>query len=729
MPPAAVSLRRLALPIAAISLVSLGLPAPLLAADTTWSGASSNDWGTAGNWSNGVPTAADHAFLPGGVSTTAINLPALTNTTAQLIVSAAYSLSGSAGAALSLADHLFVDGNAAELVVNAFSSITTPNATVGLSGGSSTDVLKIVGNGVSLVVSGTLNAAFDGANHLLNVDNGATLTAANLWFGGVSTAINNAILINAATTVANTSQAIFGYGGSNNTATVSNGARLNINSQLLLGLQNGANGNSLIAKDSGSQINLSGSASIGTDGDQSQVIVQNGASFTKSGGGDLALGSNAASESNSLIINGGSLSFSTPISSTLVVGVAGDSNLFRVEGGGTASTGAARLGAAAGSDNNTATVTGSGSSWTLAGTIRVGSDGSGNSLYVLNGGSFTITGANRNLWIGYGATSSNNTVTVGGSGSSINVKGSGSEVVISRQGGSNNRLLLLDSGLADVNRIQTGPGGILQFGNGVAAGRLATAATITGNDGGLAFGGGAVVFNHNEANLTIANTMAGPLRLQQLGSGKTTLSGSNTYTGKTEINAGTLALVAASNNISASSAIEVAAGASLDVTGVSGGLSLATGQTLAGGGDIFGNVSIASGSTLAPGLNSIDTLTFHNDLSIAGTLALDLGASSADRIVADALNLQPGSLLQFTTTGPLNLSSYLLAEYTSLTGTFGSLSGTPAGYLLDYDYLSNHQIALVRDPNYSTAPDPLPLAGAAAAWSWSRRLRRRLQRV
>lgn len=157
-------------------------------------------------------------------------------------------------------------------------------------------------------------------------------------------------------------------------------------------------------------------------------------------------------------------------------------------------------------------------------------------------------------------------------------------------------------------------------------------------------------------------------------------------------------------------------------------LALSSGQTLAGAGDIFGDVTVASGASLSPGLNSIGTLTFHNDLTIDGTLKLDVGGSSADRIIAAALNLQPGSLLQFNNSGGLNLASYRLADYTSLTGTFSSISGTPAGYLVDCNYLSQNQIALVRDPNYDPSPGPLPLAGAGASWSWSRRLRRRLGR-
>jgi hypothetical protein len=39
---------------------------PLWATTTTWTGASSNDWFTAGNWTNGVPTSATDAFINSG---------------------------------------------------------------------------------------------------------------------------------------------------------------------------------------------------------------------------------------------------------------------------------------------------------------------------------------------------------------------------------------------------------------------------------------------------------------------------------------------------------------------------------------------------------------------------------------------------------------------------------------------------------------------------------------
>ncbi len=95
---------------------------------------------------------------------------------------------------------------------------------------------------------------------------------------------------------------------------------------------------------------------------------------------------------------------------------------------------------------------------------------------------------------------------------------------------------------------------------------------------------------------------------------------------------------------------------------------------------------MASGSRLEPGLGGIGTLTF-----------------TADRILSQALSLQSGSLLEFSSSGPPSFTEAILA---------------------DYNYLGNNQVALVRG---AAVPAPLPVLGMAGALRWSRRLRRRLR--
>lgn len=84
------------------------------------------------------------------------------------------------------------------------------------------------------------------------------------------------------------------------------------------------------------------------------------------------------------------------------------------------------------------------------------------------------------------------------------------------------------------------------------------------------------------------------------GTGTLRLNGNNTYSGATTVSAGTLDLnYASGNNIANSVSITVAAGATLDVLGLTGGeLDLATGQTLAGGGATVGTVLGAIDATV-----------------------------------------------------------------------------------------------------------------------------------
>ena len=87
----------------------------------------------------------------------------------------------------------------------------------------------------------------------------------------------------------------------------------------------------------------------------------------------------------------------------------------------------------------------------------------------------------------------------------------------------------------------------------------------------------------------------------------------SSYTGTTSVSAGTLALqdTATNNAIASSCVIDVASGATLDVSGVTSGFKLASGQTLSGAGSVVGGTTVGAGATLSPG-NSPGTQTFDN---------------------------------------------------------------------------------------------------------------------
>ncbi len=137
-------------------------------------------------------------------------------------------------------------------------------------------------------------------------------------------------------------------------------------------------------------------------------------------------------------------------------------------------------------------------------------------------------------------------------------------------------------------------------GGGIVDTQTANTLTVGSNDATGSFSG--VMQNSGGAgnSLTFIKT----------GAGTQTLSGTNTYLGTTTVSAGTLALTGlTTNNIANSPTINVAGGAGLDASGLSGGgIVLASGQTLKGAGTLTGNLSVGTGSVLAPG-NSPGTLS------------------------------------------------------------------------------------------------------------------------
>jgi autotransporter-associated beta strand protein len=121
-------------------------------------------------------------------------------------------------------------------------------------------------------------------------------------------------------------------------------------------------------------------------------------------------------------------------------------------------------------------------------------------------------------------------------------------------------------------------------------------------------------------NNSTANAFAGVLggtgtdennfSLNKDGGGTLTLSGTNTYTGTTTVTGGSLALAASGSLASNQIALN---GGNFNVSAVSGGYTLGTGQQLTGSGSVTGTVGIDG--TLAIG-NSPGTMTFENNLGL-----------------------------------------------------------------------------------------------------------------
>ena len=374
-----------------------------------------------------------------------------------------------------------------------------------------------------------------------------------------------------------------------------------------------------------------------------------------------------------------------------------------------------------------------------AGTLQLGTNALAGSL----GGGATIkvgTGGTLSLVnIGNPGTLSNASITntLGGVGT-FNVASNNNNTILSQ---------LTDGGPGTLQLTQTGLGtttllgantytgttlisaGILQVGNGGAAGALGTGA-VTDNT--------SLIFNRSDT-ITVANAIGGPGSLTQQGAGTTILTGANTY-GTTLINAGTLQIgaggtagslgsgtvtdngalvfnrsdaITVANAINGSGTLTQQGTGNTNLTGVSaytgattvaGGtlrvngslgntaVTVQSGATLGGNGSIAGPVSILAGGNLAPG-NSPGTIT-------VGSLTLVSGSNSNFELGV------PGVIGQVALPGNdlVNVTSNLtLAGNINVT----QLAGFGAGSFRLFNYggvLTNNATVVtgVGGPTYST---------------------------
>jgi autotransporter-associated beta strand protein len=124
---------------------------------------------------------------------------------------------------------------------------------------------------------------------------------------------------------------------------------------------------------------------------------------------------------------------------------------------------------------------------------------------------------------------------------------------------------------------------------------------------------GTITHTGSGTGVTTINSVIGTnvTGLTQSGPARLVLGGTNTYTGNTTINAGTLAL-SSTGSIANSATIDVKSGATFDVSAKSG-YTVGASQTLTGSGTVAGTTAVSG--TLAPG-NAVGTLSFQNALTL-----------------------------------------------------------------------------------------------------------------
>ncbi len=175
--------------------------------------------------------------------------------------------------------------------------------------------------------------------------------------------------------------------------------------------------------------------------------------------------------------------------------------------------------------------------------------------------------------------------------------------------------------------------------------------------------------------------------LTKSGLGTLTLNSTNTYTGATSINAGTL-ILGSSGSIANSSTINVAAGAILNVASVTGGFSVGSAQTLGGSGNVTGSATI--NGNLRPG-NSPGVLGFSSALNLGSTanIQMEINGSGTRGTDYDGIDvtgaLTYGGNLDLAIASPFAPGDYSFSLFNSASkaGTFATvtLSGAYTGNL------------------------------------------------
>jgi autotransporter-associated beta strand protein len=283
-------------------------------------------------------------------------------------------------------------------------------------------------------------------------------------------------------------------------------------------------------------------------------------------------------------------------------------------------------------------------------------------------GTINIWNSSNNINMGANANAGSGTFNQRGgtvtfySDSGGTVGGSGVLYLGKATGLTNNYIYNLFGGTLQVPAITSASGNSLfYFNGGTLEAAKTNASFLSGLTAAYVSTNGAIIDSSSYA-VTIAQSLVhdpalaaadGGLTSQSSAStGTLILTGTNTYTGPTLVNSGTLLI----NGSLGAGAVTV------------------NGGTLGGTGVVAGATSLSAGTIAPAGVAVIGTLTISNSLTLAGgTVQFDLTRGSNDVLaVSGAVNVSGGTTILLTFPTP-NVGTYTLIPYGSLAG-FGNLS-------------------------------------------------------
>jgi autotransporter-associated beta strand protein len=682
--------------LAAGALLALGA-GTAQAADTWTGGAGNGSWSAGGNWLDGSPPVGGDLIFPGSVQLESINdIGSLSLSALRFDLEAgAYTLSGqpidlwsgivnSSGNLQTLAfSQLIVKASQSWDAGSGGLSVSAP---VVLDNSAGNVTLMVGGQGDS-TVSGAISET-SGSGSLTYSGSGTLTLSGNNSYSG-------ATLINAGTLVANGGSAI----GDLSAVTVASGTTLGVGAAETIGSLAGA-GNVTLGTNTlttgGNNANtafsgaISGAGGLTKAGTGTLTLTGNNiyTGGTSINGGTLQIGSGGTAGSISgNVVDNGTLVFNRSSPATFAGNISGSGSLVQAgtgmltltgtntyTGGTTINTGRTlrigngfTTGSISGNVANSGmlqfdrsdAVSFAGNISGAGGLVKWGFDTltlSGNNTYsgttTLNSGTLQANGGNAigdssavgvfsgaTLALGANETigSLNGTANVNSGGFTLTTGGNNTGTtfsgVISGTGG----LTKTGTGtmtLAGANTYTGGTtinGGVLQIGSG----------STTGSIAGNVVDNGMLVFNRSDAVVFNGN-ISGAGTLRKIGTGTLTLSGSNSYSGATLIDSGTLQ-VSSGAAIDDLSKVQMAAGATL---------ALGANETV-GSLEGFGSVN-TGGFTLTTGGNNSSTpftgqISGSGGLTKAGNGVLQLGGtntySGATTIIAGIVIANGGSAI------------------------------------------------------------------------------------
>jgi autotransporter-associated beta strand protein len=193
---------------------------------------------------------------------------------------------------------------------------------------------------------------------------------------------------------------------------------------------------------------------------------------------------------------------------------------------------------------------------------------------------------------------------------------------------------------------------------------------------------GSNTFNMQGTRLTLqGNGVSGTANIYKIGGGTLEFATTNTIVGSLSISNGTVALV---SNISLASfsSIDLSPADSnavcfIDVTNrVDSTLTLASGQSLTGSGNVRGTLVVNSGATLSPG-HSVGTVAATTNITLNGQTLMDIdaGAVTNDQIIASNILSGTGTLVVTKINGTLAAGQkYQLFRAGTLSTAFGTVT-------------------------------------------------------